>query len=240
MKFITQLFWGANVTDTVPKEGSIKRRIKNIQLIWNNEYHDDIGVERLIRLFLAVSQFFFIGTYVREVFGRHSSLSRDFSIDVLVILKVVFSVLCVKYEWYNNNYILILQIWLMTETLLYIPTLIFASDYLARPRSYRRAILLFFFNYIEIAVDFATLYSKFAIMSKPFEHWFDSMYFSFISGSSTGFGDYYPLNLEGKCISVTHTLVSIIFIVLFLNSFSSKMEISGYFQVDKNIKDNNL
>ena len=227
------IIWGPNVSDTIPSEGSLQRRVKNLKVIWNNDYHDDIGIERVIRIFLALSQFFFIGTYIREIFGRYSSLKRDLSIDSLVLFKVCFSVICVRNGWYHNPIIFGVQLWLMIETLFYIPTLIFASDYLARPRSYRRAILLFFLNYIEIAVDFGMLYSKFAVMNKIFEHWFDSIYFSFISGSSTGFGDYYPINPEGKLISIFHTLVSIIFIVLFLNSFSNKMEVSGYFLNDK-------
>jgi hypothetical protein len=209
-------------------EDALTRRWKNLQYIWNNTLHDDIGVERLLRLSLASSQFLFIGTYVRQIFSNNTT-SRDFSIDVLVILKLVFALLCIKYKLYHGICFYV-QLWFMIETLLYIPTLIFASDYLSRPRSYRRAIILFFFNYIEIGFGFAVLYEKFAIMNKSFSHWFDAIYFSFISSSSTGYGDYFPVNMEGKLVSVVHTLVSIIFIVLFLNSFSSKMEISGYFQ----------
>jgi hypothetical protein len=126
----------------------------------------------------------------------------------------------------------------MVETLLYIPTLIFASDYLARPRSYRRAIILFFFNYIEIVIDFASLYNKYAVMNKPFGHWFDSIYYSFVTSSSTGYGDFFPENFGGKFLCVSHSIVSIIFIVLFLNSFSSKMEVTGYFSPEENDKPN--
>jgi voltage-gated potassium channel len=229
IKFFSQLIWGKEAVDTPSLESALVRRWKNLLVIWNNELHHDIGVERLVRLLLALSQFIFLGTYLRQIFGRKSSLSRDLSIDVLVIAKIVFAVCIVRYQWYLNNYVFYILCWLMVETFLYIPTLIFASDYISRPRSYRRAIMLFFLNYIEIGIDYGAIYAKYATMNKPFNHWFDSIYFSFISASSTGFGDYYPEDYLSKMLVVSHTLLSIVFIVLFLNSFSSKMEITGYF-----------
>ncbi len=210
-------------------EGAIERRIKNLKIIWNNEYHEDVGIERLLRLFLASSQFLFLGTYLRELFGK-TTISRDLSIDCLVIFKIIFSLLTIKYSWYNNDWILAILIWFLLETTLYIPTLIFASDYLSRPRSYRRAMILFFFNFIEVNLSYASVYSKFGLLNKEITHWFDYVYFSFVVSSSTGFGDIYPIDFSGKVLLVSHSIISIMFIVLFLNSFSSKMEITGYFQ----------
>lgn len=210
-------------------EGSIQRRIKNLKIIWNNEYHEDAGVERLIRLFLASSQFLFLGTYLRQIFGK-TTISRDLSIDFLVLFKIVFSFIAIKYGLYNYPICLAILIWFLLETVLYIPTLIFASDYLSRPRSYRRAMILFFFNFVEVNLSYANLYSKFGMLNKDCSHWFDAVYFSFVVSSSTGFGDIYPVDFNSKLILVSHTIISIMFIVLFLNSFSSKMEITGYFQ----------
>lgn len=234
MGFFRKLFVG-NTKVTCTTEGAIERRVKNLKIIWNNEYHEDVGIERLLRLFLAASQFLFIGTYLREVFGK-TTISRDLSIDILVIVKIVFSLIVIKYQLYNNDIIFYILMWFLIETILYIPTLIFASDYLSRPRSYRRAMILFFFNFSEVNISFASIYSKFGELNKEFVHWFDSVYFSFVVSSSIGFGDIYPLDYNGKLITVTHSIVSIMFIVLFLNSFSSKMEITGYFTPDDNKK----
>lgn len=234
MGFFRKLFVG-NTKVTCTTEGAIERRIKNLKIIWNNEYHEDVGIERLLRLFLAASQFLFIGTYLRELFGK-TTISRDLSIDILVLFKIVFSFLVIKYHLYDIDIIFYILMWFLIETILYIPTLIFASDYLSRPRSYRRAMILFFFNFSEVNISFASIYSKYAILNNQFTHWFDSVYFSFVVSSSIGFGDIYPTNYDGKFIMVSHSIVSIMFIVLFLNSFSSKMEITGYFTPDDNKK----
>lgn len=210
-------------------ENAISRRVKNLKIIWNNELHEDVGIERILRLFLAASQFIFLGTYLRQFFGK-TTVSRDLSIDFLVIFKILFSLSIIKYDLYNNYFYLGILIWFLIETVLYIPTLIFASDYLSRPRSYRRSMILFFLNFIEVNISYASIYSKFGIMNKQTEHWFDPVYFSFVVSSSTGFGDIFPIDFQGKLILVSHTIVSIMFIVLFLNSFSSKMEITGYFK----------
>lgn len=228
IRFLKKLFIGnTKTTDNV--EGAIVRRAKNLRIIWNNEYHEDVGIERILRLFLAASQFLFIGTYLRELFGK-TTISRDLSIDSLVLLKITYAFFVIKYGLYTDNFHFYILLWFLAETVLYIPTLIFASDYLSRPRSYRRAMILFFFNFLEVNIAYASIYSKFGIMNKQSSHWFDSIYFSFVVSSSTGFGDIYPVDFHGKLILVSHTIISIMFIVLFLNSFSSKMEITGYFQ----------
>jgi len=234
MNIIKKLFVG-NTKVIYNTEGAIDRRIKNLKIIWDNEYHEDVGIERLLRLFLAASQFLFVGTYLRELFGK-TTITRDLSIDGLVLFKIIFSILVIKYHLYNNDIIFYILMWFLLETILYIPTLIFASDYLSRPRSYRRAMILFFFNFSEVNISFASIYSKFALLNKEFIHWFDSVYFSFVVSSSIGFGDHYPIDYNGKLIMVAHSIVSIMFIVLFLNSFSSKMEITGYFTPDDNKK----
>lgn len=225
--FFIKIFFGENICKEDLKESSLTRRVKNLSIIWNG---DDYGIERLVRLFLAISQFIFLGTYIRQIFGRKSSISRDFSIDIFVILKVVLSLLILKYKLYSLIIFKIILLWFFFETLLYIPTLIFASDYLARPRSYKRSMILFFLNYIQISFDFACFYSiRNNELNKPFDHWYDAIYFSFVTGSTTGYGDFYPISLYGKAIVTFQTIVFLIFIALFLNIFSNKIEGNGYF-----------
>ncbi len=235
--FLTKLFLGENVCKETIKESAITRRVKNLKIIWNG---DDYGLERLFRLFLALSQFIFIGTYVRQIFGRKSSIHRDISIDVLVVFKIIFSVAILKLGLASNLIFMGVLLWFFFETLLYIPTLIFASDYLTRPRSYKRSMLLFFLNYLQISIDFGCMYSATPILNKPFDHWYDAIYFSFITGSTTGYGDYYPVTTLGKYLVTSETVIFMIFIVLFFNVFSNKMEIKGYFDTNKqtNLNDN--
>ena len=91
-------------------------------------------------------------------------------------------------------------------------------------------MLLFFLNYIEISVDFGNFYSLPNLLNKKFDHWYDAIYFSFITGSTTGYGDYYPVTSLGKLIVTSETIIFLIFVVLFFNIFSNRMEIKGYFE----------
>lgn len=112
---------------------------------------------------------------------------------------------------------------------MYIPMLIFASDLLPRPRSYRRSMLLLFFNYLEVVMDFAVIYASGHYLNETFATWYDPIYFSFSTFSTVGFGDYYPTTAIGKLLFSCQTIIFFLFIVLFINTFSTKMEQRGYF-----------
>lgn len=225
MNIIKKLFLGDNICTADLSESALRRRWNNLKIIWNT---NDSGFERIVRLFLALSQFIFVGTYVRQIFGFRSSVYRDMAIDFLVFFKIAFSLVVLKYDLYNYVAIECVMLWFMFETILYIPTLIFASDHLARPRSYKRGMLLFFLNYIEINCSFAVLYSIGNCLSKTVSH-INALYFTFVASSSTGFGDIYPVTTYGQLIFIVHSMTSLMFIVLFLNVFSNKMEVKGYF-----------
>ena len=132
-------------------------------------------------------------------------------------------------HWQDHTIIILLMIYVLIETVLYIPTLIFASDLFSRPRSYKRSMLLLFFNYIEIVVAFGVLYTLGNNMNKPFAHWFDSVYFSLVSSNSIGFGDYYPVTTFGKVLVSIQAIFFLSFVILFLNFFSTKVKSKGYF-----------
>jgi hypothetical protein len=223
----TKLFLGGSECTEDIKETALRRRIENVKCIWN---HQDYGIERVVRLILAISQFIFPGTYIRQIFGGKSSVNRDVSMEFFIIFKFIYAVLYVKFELYKYNICTGILIWFFFETILYIPTLVFASDYLKRPRSYTRSMLLFFLNYIEISVDYAGFYTASHGFNKEFPRWFDSIYYSFVTGSTTGYGDYFPVTATGEFLVVSQTIVFLMFIALFFNIFSSRLEIKGYFQ----------
>jgi hypothetical protein len=66
-------------------------------------------------------------------------------------------------------------------------------------------------------------------MNKSFSHWFDPIYFSMVSSSSIGFGDYYPVTTFGKVLVSLQAMFFLSFVVLFLNFFSTKVKSKGYF-----------
>lgn len=227
--FLKKLILGKPSVDEQPITGAIDKRIRNIKAIWNNEQHDDIGIEKILRLFLAISQFLFLGTYIKQVFGKLGVAYRDLSVDCFVLFKIIFPFTILSLNFQNNDVLYFFLLWFLAETMLYVPTLIFASDIFSRPRSYRRSMLLLFFNYIEIVFSFGVIYSRGEYLNKPFEHWFDPIYFSFITSATVGFGDFYPITPTGKFLVTVQTIIFLIFIVLFINFYSNKVENKGYF-----------
>lgn len=232
--FFHKLLLGSYSDKDKQPQFALRKRMHNIKAIWNNEYDNDGGIEKILRLILAISPFFFLGIYIKEIFGRRGLAHQELATDIFVLLKVAFPILILKFGWQHHTIVLILLVWLMLETLMYAPTLIFASDIFGRPRSYRRSMLLIFFNYLEITFAFAVIYSTGTYLNKPFEHWFDSVYFSFITSATIGFGDLHPVTTTGKFLVSAQTTIFFIFIVIFLNFFSSKVEHKGYMDQNRN------
>jgi hypothetical protein len=182
--FLKKLILGKPSVDETPTQPAIQKRIKNIKTIWNNDQHDDIGIEKILRLFLAISQFVFLGTYVKQIFYRKGIAYQDLSVDVFVLIKVIFPFVVLYNGWEHNPFIFFLLMWFLIETLLYVPTLIFASDIFSKPRSYRRTMLLLFFNYMEVVLSFAIIYARGHHIEPKGSAWYDYIYFSFVTAST--------------------------------------------------------
>jgi hypothetical protein len=86
-KFIKKLVVGNKETKNLAPTNALLHRINNIKAIWNNDHQDDIGIEKIFRLFLAASSFLFLGIYIKNYFGRKGPINQDLSIDLFVIFK---------------------------------------------------------------------------------------------------------------------------------------------------------
>lgn len=231
--FFYKLFVGKVSSDYKPKYNPIQKRILNIKSIWNNDHQDDNGIEKIVRLLLSISQLLFPGIYIKYTACKVGHEYQDLVMDIYILLKVLFPIIILSNNLQSNTLLIYLMLYVLAETLLYIPTLIFASDLFTRPRSYKRSMLLLFFNYIEIVVAFGVLYTLGDNMNKPFAHWFDSIYFSLVTSNSIGFGDYYPITTYGKVLVSMQAIFFLSFVILFLNFFSTKVKGKGYFDNDE-------
>jgi len=230
-RFFKKLLLGKITSKDKPRLqiNPIQKRILNIRAIWNNDHQDDNGIEKIFRLFLSISQLLFPGIYIKYFTSKRNFEYQDISMDIYILLKLSLPILILKNHWQEHNFVIYIMTYLLFETVLYIPTLIFASDMLSRPRSYKRSMMLLFLNYLEIVSAFAVFYTLGDNMNKPFVHWFDSIYFSIITSNSIGYGDYYPVTLFAKVLVSIQAMFFLSFIVLFLNFFSSKVKSKGYF-----------
>ena len=233
MSILKKLLVGKVSNSYKPKFNPIQKRILNIKSIWNNDHQDDNGIEKIVRLLLSSSQLLFPGIYIKYLASKIGPEYQDLIMDIYILLKVVFPFVILINDLQSSIFLIYLMTYILIETLMYIPTLIFASDLFTRPRSYKRSMLLLFFNYIEIVVSFGVLYTIGNNMNKPFEHWFDPVYFSIISSNSIGFGDYYPVTTYEKMLVSVQALFFLSFVILFLNFFSTKVKNKGYFDNDE-------
>jgi hypothetical protein len=215
-----------------PDYNPIEKRIQNIKAIWNNNHQDDNGIEKIVRLFLSSSQLLFPGVYIKYLASLKGYEYRDLALDFYILLKVSFPLLILIYHWQEYSFVIWIMVYVLMETVLYIPTLIFASDMFSKPRSYKRSMLLLFLNYMEIILAFAVLYSCGNYLNKPLNHWFDAVYFSTINSASIGYGDYYPVTTIGKILATAQAFLFLFFVVLFLNFFSGKIKAKGYFDIE--------
>ena len=229
--FLRKLLLGKITKDDKPllKINPIQKRILNIQSIWNNDHQEDNGIEKIFRLFLSISQLVFPGVYIKYIFSRKNYEYQDIAMDFYIILKLLFPIYILKNNLQDQNILIYIMVYVLLETVLYIPTLIFASDMLSRPKSYKRSMLLLFLNYLEIVFAFAVLYTLGDNMNKPFTHWFDAVYFSIITANSVGYGDFYPVTPFAKVLVSIQAMFFLSFVVLFLNFFSAKVKNKGYF-----------
>jgi len=228
-KIIQKLVFGDLNPENNLSRGSLNKRVQNIKAIWNNDHHDDVGIEKIFRLFLASSQFLFPGIYIKHIFGKNGSKAHDLAMDIYITLKVCLPLCLIYFQINDLLTLLAIVIWFLIETILYVPSLIFASDTIASPSSYRRSMLLLFLNYFEITFSFALIYSHGNYLNQPFKYWYDPIYFSFTTIGSIGFGDFYPVTGLGKFLVCFQTVIFLAFVVLFINYFSNRVENKGYF-----------
>ena len=226
---IRKLFIGNDLDDEATRHSTLRRRWENVVAIWNNTYEEDAGLEKLVRLLLAFSQFLFPGVYIKHLFWRQGARYQDLAMELFILAKTALPLAVMSTGMERQPLLYWLVVWLMLETLLYIPTMIFASDALPTPRNYRRAKLLIFLNYLEVVFSFALLHLAGQYFNQPLATWTDAAYVSFMVTSTIGFGEYFPITGMGKLLVSLQSLFYLSYIALFISFFGLGGN-KGYFE----------
>lgn len=209
-------------------QNTLRGRWGNVVAIWENTYEEDAGLEKLVRLMLAASQFLFPGVYIKHLFWRKGPMVQDFVMELYILAKTLLPLVVMVLGFEASALAFWTVVWLMVETIVYIPTMLFASDALPSPRSYRRSKLLIFLNYLEVVFSFALVHMARQYMNQPFESWTDAVYVSFVITSTIGFGEYFPVNGLGKLVVALQSLFYLSYIALFISLFNVS-HARGYF-----------
>ncbi len=224
-KFFYKLLLG-NEKDNLPVRHSVYSTLfHNLHRIWNNHKQNDVGFEKILRLFLVGVQLIFPGLHIRQYFSKKGMNVRNVANEFYVLFKTLLPLVFLITGAYQSKIAIGISCYLLFETICYVSSLIFVSDMFVKPRSYRRNILMLFFNYTEIALDFAVIYGGLHLLSDNATNVADYIYFSVITSTTIGFGDVHPASSAGKIVVCFHAMLIVSFIVLFLNFFSSKVEV---------------
>lgn len=224
---LSKIFIGPKVIKYSTSGNVIKKQITHIKNIWDDSKEASYGINRIFRLILCISAFIFPAIYIRHFFNKINYTVRKIAVEIYSILKLIFPILVLIFDW-NSKFILLINFYLLFETLFYLLSLIFLSDVYSAPHSSKRSMILVILNYFEITFDFAVIYKLLNIVGVssplgviPVENLTSSIaaYFSFIISTTIGFGDYMPTLGLGYKIVVFHASSILLFLILFINHF---------------------
>ncbi|MCK4667921.1 hypothetical protein KAU33_14290 [Candidatus Dependentiae bacterium] len=224
IKFIKKIFIGPGMDNHGNKDSPIKENFRILKEIWNDKESESYGIERVFKLFLNLIQLVFPTIYIRLLFKGLRTGSIRFIIDVYLILKLVLPILVLYLSWYKSVTVIIINVYLMLETGFTILGLIFLSESKSSKISYKRSILILIINYLQVTLGFSLIYAGYDLLNKRLTP-FEAVYYSFVTMTTLGYGDYFPVSDAGKLMVILQLIVFILFVVLFINYFSHKLNI---------------
>ena len=233
-----KLFFG-NCSDKILESTAIEDQKKFIKKIWSNDNKAYFGIIRIIRILLSLYPFLFPTLYIRHFAGKKSWINRRFWIEIQVIFKVIFPVVALSIQTENklvNNVIVFITIYFILETFLYLLTLVFLSDIRSELANKERSIVLILINYLELTLDYAVIYKILDLLTVPDKYVFfvnghcklitslEAVYFSFVTSTTLGFGDYAPNIGLGQVVTILQSMSMLTFVVLFMNYFIANLK----------------
>lgn len=222
LKLFYKLFLGKPEYNFILKYPAIKNQCLIIRRIWENEEHDDIGIEKIFRLFLASIQFAFPAIYMRQALWKLGYIYQSIAIEIYVILKTLFPFFLLLSGLYNHRLLVYLTIYFLIESLCYICALIFISDQLAKSKSYKRSIILLLIDYVKLAFDFAVIYGGLHLLGEKPKDALDYIYFSFVTSATIGYGEITPAVPLGKILVCLQSVIFLVFVVMAISLFTSR------------------
>ncbi|MDD5156393.1 MAG: potassium channel family protein [Candidatus Omnitrophica bacterium] len=214
-----KIFVHSKEADVASKaECAYKQQLEYCKKAWHSHSY---GLERLVRLFLCSAQFAFPLLLVRDLFGRKGATSRKLAVEAYNVAKFIFPLAVLATGLYRRPAVTGIIIYLLSETVLHILSLIFLEDIHGALPSYRRSILLLFLHYLEVVFDFAVIYITFGLVSEALTP-VSAVYFSLVANTTVGFGDIHAQGSAGQAAVIAQLIVGVLFIILFINHFSER------------------
>ena len=200
---------------------AIKLQCEHVSYIFSNR-DQSFGIERLVRAILVIVPFVYPTLYVRHLTSKKGVAWRHIAVEILVLSKVLILLLLLSFAggkvWaaYFSGY-------LVSETVLYLLAVVLLSDIYSPPISKGRSFILLCINYIEINIGFSIIYLAIGGI-ECLSGKIDALYFSFVSFTTLGYGDKYPIIWQSKILVIIQLMVMLLFVFLFFMNLVPRMK----------------
>ena len=221
-KHLNKLWFGSHDPEKFKIPPSTPHFTK-ISDVWNSTQYHDFGIERFFRLFLVSSKVFFPVIYIELLIRNLPTHSKKIYGEFYVIFKTLVPFIILYYGFWDHNWLYVINIYFLIETFLYVFHKIFLPEH-NYGKLANRSIILLFFNFFEVIASFAVIYAAGNYLNQPVSTWIDALYFSFITGVTIGYGDFYPINETGKILVIVQVMSTISFLFLFFNFFAPRSQ----------------
>jgi membrane protein YdbS with pleckstrin-like domain len=214
-------------------------QIKHIKQVWRNEERDyDIekgtkppkifGIEKFTVIVMAVLQLFLPSTIVRYLRRKLEDKEHKIYIDLYASLLPIVFFLLLLYGNTQHITVLIITSWFLVDVITYHVHRLFLSSQYKRQASINRSIILLFVNLMQVVVCFAVLYQGSSSVFNTHDHkmlndGIDAFYFSFITFTGLGNGDFSPFNTTGRLLVVWEVMTSFMFVSTVVVNFVGQM-----------------
>lgn len=219
MNFIKKIFVGPaleNDSNSVIDRDDLKNKIRGV---WNDTNSPSYGIRRVLRLFLILIHLFYPTVIINNLAANLSPIMQKLLLDFYVFSKFIWLVLVLAFGWYSNLWVVIFTVYIISETVLYILSMIVLPDYYERSMIFSRLMIMLIFNYFQVSLAFSVilLYGDFLNESlTPIT----AIYFSVITMTTLGYGEFYPVTKIGYIITIVQSVIFALFVMLFINYFS--------------------
>ena len=144
--------------------------------------------------------------------------------EIFVLLRLVALIFLVFFP-FDSLLFFVIVVYILIGVFNYPLYIIFVEVYGEdwSPRSLNRSLMLLLINYIEILIGFAALYLYTGTIGDmcrvPISKSLDAIYFSSITITTLGYGDFTPLNGKGRMLVSVEAIAGMIFTVLIIAIF---------------------
>lgn len=249
--FVYKLFLGNSKANVYKPSSFYKKQGQNLLNIWHNKVYNDFGIERIFRLILQIIAYFTPAGVVRYLTGTENLIIRKLGIEVYAISKLFFICVAFALNLTENAFVLVIIIILTLDTIHFLIARVFLNDVFREAISHKRSLIMTVINYVEICLCFAFIYSylddtnhqldnpTFHISSdipqieKGHLNDNQTIYFSFITAATIGYGDISPRDPLAMKLVIIQTLISLFFIVVFISNIINKLNEDTFYNRKK-------